>query len=157
MLSEASRVLLPGGFILLGEWIHPPVDSSTGLSPPGVTAFCQALDDSLLSVYAIPKIPPYLTEFISRLDGFNDIQSNDYQMPIGNSTWPFLHTKDLATMFRQSLDIWTESAVVVLKRAGYDEGEVNRLVGGFMGEISSVVGLQISYRVVTARRVAKST
>jgi len=154
MLSEASRVLRPGGLILLGEWIHPPVDSSTGYSPPGVTAFCQALDSSLLSVYSIPKIPPYLTESISRLGGFYNIQSRDYQMPIGDLAWSSSRVTDLGVRFRQTLEIWTESAVMVIKRAGYDEDEVNRLVDGFMDEISNVAGLQIAYRVVTAHRVA---
>jgi len=154
MLSETSRVLRPGGLILLGEWIHPPVDSSTGCSPPGVTAFCQALDHSLLSAYAIPKIPPYLTEFISRLGDFNDIQSRDYQMPIGDWAWTSPHTKDMGVNFKQSLEIWTESAMMVLKRAGYREDEINGLVDGFMGEISNTAGLQIAYRVVTAHRIA---
>ena len=153
MLSEALRVLRPGGLILLGEWIHPPVDSSTGSSPPGVTAFCQALNSSLLSVYAIPNIPPYLREFISRLDGFNDIQSHDYQMPIGDWAWSSPRAKDIGVKFRQTLEIWAESAVMVLARAGYDEDEVKRLVDSFMGEIYSVAGLQMAYRVVTAHRV----
>ena len=153
MLSETSRVLRPGGLIMLGEWIYPPVDSVGG-SPPGVTAFCQALDHSLLSVYAIPKIPPYLTEFISRLGGFNDIQSRDYQMPIGDLAWSSPRVKDLGVKFGQTLEIWTESATMVLKRAGYDEDEINRLVDGFMGEISNTAGLQIAYRVVTAHRAA---
>ena len=152
MLSETSRVLRPDGLILLGEWIHPPVDS-TGSSPPGVTAFCQALDHSLLSVYAIPNIPPYLTGFISRLGGFNDVQSHDYQMPIGD--WArSSRAKHLGVKFRDTLEIWTESAVMVLKRAGYEEDEVKRLVDGFIGDISNVAGLQVAYRVVTARRAA---
>jgi len=154
MLSETSRVLRPGGLILLGEWIHPPVDSSTGSSPPGVTAFCQALDHSLLSVYAIPNIPPYLTEFISRSGSFNDIQSRDYQMPIGDWAWSSPHTTNLGINFRQTLETWSQSAVMVLKRAGYNEGEIDRLVDGFMGEISNTAGLQIAYRVVTAHRAA---
>lgn len=154
MLSEASRVLRPGGLISLGEWINPPVDPSTGSSPPGVAAFCQALDNSLLSVYAIPNIPPYMTEFISRLGGFGDIQFHDYQMPIGDWTWPSPHAKDMGIKFRQSLEIWTESAAMVIAGARYDKDEVKRLVDGFMNEISSVAGLQIVYRVVTARRVA---
>ena len=154
MLTEASRVLRPGGLILLGEWIHPPVDSSTGSSPPGVTAFCQALDNSLLTVYSIPNLPPYLTEIVSRLGGFNDIQSRDYQMPIGDWAWSSPHTNDLGVRFKETLEIWVGSAAVVLKAARYDEDEVNRLVVGFMDEISNVAGLQIAYRVVTAHRVA---
>jgi len=152
MLAETSRVLRPGGLILLGEWIHPPVDSSTGISPPGVTAFCQALDHSLLSVYEIPKIPPYLIEYVSRSGDFSDIESRDYQMPIGDWDWSSPRTMDVGVNFRETLEIWTESAILVLKRAGYDEDQVNRLVNGFMGEISNVAGLQIAYRVVTARR-----
>ena len=152
MLSEASRVLRPGGLILLGEWIHPPVDSSTGNTPPGVAAFCQALDNSLLSAYAIQKIPPYLTEFISVLGGFNEIRSSDYQMPIGDWAGSSPRARNLGIKFRQTLEIWIESAVIVLKKAGYDEDEVKRLVAGFMDDISNVAGLQITYRVVTAHR-----
>jgi len=155
MLSEASRVLHPGGLIMLGEWIHPPIDSSTGGSPPGVTAFCQALDNSLLSVCAIPKIPPYLTEFVSRSGGFSDIQSRDYQMPVGDWARPSPQTKDLGVRFKNTLEIWAQSAMTVLKRGGYNEGEVDGLVAGFMDDISNVAGLQIAYRVVTARRAAQ--
>ena len=116
-----------------------------------MTAFCQALDDSLLSVYGIPKIPLYLTEFITRLGGFDDIQSRDYHMPIGE------HLIDLGVNFGDTLKVWTESAVIVLKRAGYDEDEVIRLVDGFIGDISNVPGLQVAYRVVTARRATGKT
>lgn len=154
MLSEASRVLCPGGLILLGEWIHLPVDSSTGRSPPGVTAFCQTLNSSLLSEYAIENISPYLTNFISRLGSFDDIQSRDYYMPIGDWARSSPRAKDLGVNFRQTLEIWTESAAMVLAKAGYDKDVVKRLVDGFIGETFSVVGLQIVYRVVTARRVA---
>jgi len=154
MLSEASRVLRPGGLILLGEWINPPVDSSTGTSPPGVAAFCQALDSSLLSEYAIPNIPPYLTDFISQLGGFDDIQSRDYHMPIGDLAWSSPRAKVLGFKFRQTLRIWADSAAMVLAKAGYDEDVIKRLVDGFIGEIFNIAGLQIAYRVVTARRVA---
>jgi len=152
MLSEASRVLRPGGFILLGEWVYPPVDS-TGGPPPGVAAFCQALDSSLLSEYAIQNIPPYLVDFISQLGGFDEIQSHDYYMPIGDWARSPPHAKDLGVKFRQTLAIWTESAAIVLAKAGYHGDVVKRLTDGFMGEIFDVAGLQISYRVVTARRV----
>jgi hypothetical protein len=154
MLSEASRVLRPGGLILLGEWIHLPVDSSTGRSPPGVTAFCQALNSSLLSEYAIQNISPYLADFISRLGGFEDIQSHDHYMPIGDWARSSPRAKDLGVKFRQTLEIWTESAAMVLAKAGYEEDLVKRLMDGFMGEIFNIAGLQIAYRVVTARRVA---
>jgi len=154
MLSEASRVLRPGGLILLGEWVHLPVDSSTGRSPPGVTAFCQALDSSLLSEYAIEKIPPYLTDFITQLGGFDDIQPSDYHMPIGDWARSTPRAKDLGVKFRQTLGIWTESAAMVLAKAEYDEGVVKGLVDGFMDETFNVAGLQVAYRVVTARRVA---
>lgn len=154
MLTEASRVLRPGGLILLGEWIHLPVDSSTGSPPPGASAFCKALDDSLLSEHAITNIPVRLTDFIYQLGGFDDIQSHDYHMPIGNWGWPSSRTKDIGVKFRQTLEIWAESVVTVLARAGYDEDEARRLKDGFIGEIFSIVGLQITYRVVTARRVA---
>ena len=154
MLAEASRVLRPGGLILLGEWIHLPVDSSTGRSPPGVTAFCQALDSSLLSEYAIENISPYLTDFISQLGGFDDIQSHDYHMPIGDWARSSPRAKDLGVKFIQTLETWTQSASMVLAKAGYDNDVVKRLVDGFMGEIFNIVGLQIVYRVVTARRVA---
>lgn len=152
MLSEASRVLRPGGLILLGEWVHPPVDS-TGRSPPGAAAFCQALNSSLLSEYAIQDIPSYLIEFVSQLAGFDDIQSHDYYMPIGDWARSPPHTKDLGVKFSQTLGIWAESAAMVLAKAGYHEDVVKRLADGFMGEISDVAGLQIHYRVVTARRV----
>lgn len=154
MLTEASRVLRPGGLILLGEWIHPPVDSSTGTSPPGVTAFCQAFDNSLLSLYAIPNIPPYLTESISQLGGFVDIQSRDYNMPIGDWAWSSPGAKALGVKFGKTLEIWAESAATVLARAGYDEDVVQGLLDGFTREISSTAGLQLAYRVVTAHRAA---
>ena len=154
MLSEASRVLCIGGLILLGEWNYLPVDSSTGRSPPGVTAFCQALNSSLLSEYAIENISPYLTDFISRLGGFAEIESHDYYMPIGDWSRSSTRARDLGVKFRQTLETWTESAAMVLAKAGYNEDIIKRLVDGFMGEISSVAGLQVAYRVVTARRVA---
>lgn len=155
MLREASRVLRPGGLILLGEWVHPPVDSSTGESPPGIAAFCKALDSSLLSEYAIENIPPFLPDYISGLGAFDDIQSRDYHMPIGDRVWPSPHAEDLGAKFRETLEIWTGSAAMVLKKAQYDEDTIERLVDGFMGEIDSIAGLQITYRVITARRVAK--
>ena len=88
------------------------------------------------------------------MGGFNEVQSRDYQMPIGEWARSSPHAKDLGVNFRHTLEIWTESAVMVLKRAGYDEDEVKRLVDGFIGDISNVAGLQIAYRVVTARRAA---
>jgi len=154
MLSEASRVLRPGGLILLGEWINLPVDSSTGRSPPGVAGFCQALDTSLLSEYRIPNIPPYLTDFISQLGGFDDIQSRDYHMPIGDWAWSSPRAKDLGSKFRHTLRIWAESAAMVLAKAGYEEDFIKSLVDGFTGEIFNTAGLQIAYRVVTARRAS---
>ena len=153
MLSEASRVLRPGGLILLGEWIHPPVDSSTGRSPPGVVEFCQALNSSLLSEYAIENISPFLTDFISQLGGFDDIQSHDHHMPIGDWARSSPRGKDLGVKFRQSLEIWTESAAMVLAKAGYGEDLIERLMDGFTGEIFDIAGLQITYRVVTAQRI----
>lgn len=154
MLTEASRVLRPGGLILLGEWIHIPVDSSTGRSPPGVSAFCRALESSLLTEYSIGDIPPYLADFISQLDGFEDTQSHDYYMPIGDRARSSPNAKDLGVRFGQTLAIWSESVAMVLTKAGLDQDLVGTLVDGFMGEISNVPGLQIVYRVVTARRVA---
>ena len=154
MLTEASRVLRPGGLILLGEWIHLPVDSSTGRSPPGVSAFCRALDSSLLSEYGIENIPPYLADLISQLSGFEDVQSHDYYMPIGDWARSSPRAKDLGARFGQTLEIWSESAAMVLAKAGYDQDEVGGLVNGFTGEIADVPGLQIAYRVVTARCVA---
>jgi hypothetical protein len=140
MLAEASRVLRPGGLISLGEWIHPPVDSN-GRSPPGVAAFCEVLDSSLLYVYSIPNIPLHLTQFVSQLGGFDDIKSRDFYMPIG-------------LQFRQTLRTWVDSASMVIAKAGYDEDAIDRLVDGFVSEISHVPGLQVVYRVVVARRVA---
>lgn len=154
MLTEASRVLRPGGLILLGEWIHLPVESSTGRSPPGVSAFCRALDSSLLSEYAIESIPPYLADLITQLGGFEDTQSHDYYMPIGDLARSSPHAKDLGVRFGQTLAIWSDSVAMVLTKAGYDQDTVGRLVNGFMGDISNVPGLQIAYRVVTARRIA---
>ena len=154
MLSEASRVLRPGGSILLGEWIHLPVDSSTGTTPPGVAAFCQALDSSLFSVYGISNIPPDLIEYVSQSGGFTGIQYRDYHMPIGDCAWSSPHAKDLGIKFRQTLQIWADSAVMVIERAGYDEDEIKRLVDGFKEELVSVAGLQITYRVVTAHPLA---
>lgn len=150
MLGEASRVLRPGGLICLGEWIHVPVDSN-GRSPPGVAEFCHALNSSLLYVYAIPNIPPFLAQLVSESGGFEDIQSHDYHMPIGD--WA-PRTKDLGFKFRQTLTTWTASAATVLVKAGYDEDAVNRLVNGYISEIFDVPGLRIVYRVVTARRAA---
>lgn len=150
MLAEASRVLRPGGLIFLGEWIHRPIDS-TGESPSGVTAFCQALDNSLLDEYGIPNIPPHLAHFISQLGTFDDIQAADFYMPIGD--WA-PRVNDLGLKFRQTLRIWAKSAAVVIARTGYDEVEVDGLVEGFINDIFSIPGLQIAYRVVTARRVA---
>ena len=149
MLAEASRVLRPGGLIFLGEWIHLPVDS-TGGSPPGVTAFCQVLNSSLLHEYAISNIPLHLTHFISQLGGFGDIQSSDYQMPIGD--WA-PREKDLGFKFRQTLRTWADSAAMVIAKAGHDGDAIDRLVNGFFDDICNVPGLQIVYRVVTARRV----
>lgn len=148
MLAEASRVLRPGGLIFLGEWIHLPVDSA-GRSPPGVTAFCQVLNSSLLYEYSISNIPLNLTDFISQLGGFDSIQSHDYYMPIGD--WA-PRAKDLGFKFRQTLRTWAESAAMVIARAGYDEDAVDRLMNGFVTEISGIPGLQVIYRVVTARR-----
>jgi len=150
MLVEASRVLRPGGLIFLGEWIHLPVDS-TGRSPPGVTAFCQAFNASLLCEYSIPNIPLHLTHFISELGGFDDIQSRDYHMPIGDSA---PRAKDLGFKFRRTLRTWAESAATVIAKAEYDKDSVDKLVNGFVREISDVPGLQVVYRVVLARRVA---
>lgn len=152
MLSEASRLLRPGGLILLGEWVHLPVESSSGVSPPGVTAFCQALDSALLNFYRIPNIPPHLTDIISYLGGFDNIQSRDYNMPIGDWASSSPGTKALGAKFRQTLEIWAKSAATVLARAGYDEDEVQGLVDGFVANIFSIAGLQIAYRVVTAHR-----
>ena len=152
MLSEASRLLRPGGLILLGEWIHLPVESSSGASPPGVTAFCQALDNALLNFYRISNIPPHLIEIISYSGSFNNIQSRDYNMPIGDWASSSPGAKALGTKFRQTLEIWVKSAATILARAGYDEDEVQGLVDGFVANIFSVVGLQITYRVVTAHR-----
>ncbi|KAF9649570.1 S-adenosyl-L-methionine-dependent methyltransferase [Thelephora ganbajun] len=154
MLTEASRVLRPGGLILLGEWIHLPIDFQTGRSPPGVTAFCQALNSSLLSEYAIPNIPPYLTDYISQLGGFDDIQSRDYRMPIGDWGWSSPRAKALGFKFGRTLKIWAESAAMVIAKAGYGEDVVKGLLDGFKGEIFNIAGLQIAYRVVTARRLA---
>lgn len=150
MLAEASRVLRPGGLIFLGEWISLPIDS-TGRSPPGVTAFCQVLSDSLLSEFSIPNIPLHLAQFVSQLGGFDDIQSHDYYMPIGD--WA-PSAKDLGFKFRQTLRTWADSAATVIARADYDEDTVNRLVNDFITEISDVPGLQVIYRTVTARRMA---
>ena len=146
MLIEASRVLRPGGLILLGEWIHLPVDPTTGTSPPGVMAFCKALDSSLRDSYEITNIAPYLTEFVSQLDAFDNIQSRDYYMPIGGTA--------LGVKFRPTLEIWAESAKTVLARDGHNEDAIEGLAGGFLDDIFSVAGLQIAYRVVTAHRVA---
>ena len=154
MLSEAARVLRPGGLILLGEWIHLPVDSSTGRSPPGVAGFCHALDTSLLSEYSIPNIPPYLTDFLSQLGGFDDIQSRDYQMPIGDWAWSSPRAKDLGSRFRDTLEVWANSAATVFAKAGYEEDVIRGLVDGFTGEIFNTAGLQVVYRVVTARRAS---
>lgn len=150
MLAEASRVLRPGGLIFLGEWIRLPADS-TGLSPPGVTAFCEVLDSSLLCEYSISNLPLHLSHFVSQLGSFDDIQSRDYYMPIGDWT-PC--ARDLGVKFRQTLRTWADSAAMVIAKAGYDEEAVDRLVNGFIGEISGVSGLQVTYRVVIARRVA---
>ena len=151
MMAEASRVLRPGGLILLGEWIHLPIDHNGG-SPPGVTAFCQALGSSLLYEYAIPNIPPFLVDFVSQLGGFDDIQSRDFYMPIGD--WA-PRAKDLGFKFSQTLQIWVESAAMVLAKAGYKDDAVKSLVGGYIDDISNIPGLRIVYRVVTARRVLK--
>ena len=150
MLAEALRVLRPGGLIFLGEWIHLPVDSA-GIPPPGVAAFCQALNFSLLNEYAIPNIPPFLVDFISQSGGFDDIQSHDYYMPIGD--WA-PRARDLGFEFRQTLRIWAGSATVVISKAGYDKDAIKRLVDGFMSDIFTIPGLQIVYRAVTARRIA---
>ena len=149
MLAEASRVLRPGGLIFLGEWIHPPVDS-TGGSPSGVTAFCQVLNSCLLYEYSIANIPPHLTHFISQLGGFDDIRSHDYFMPIGD--WA-PRAKDLGFKFRQTLRTWAESAAMVIAKAGYDEDAIATLTNGFIDDISNIPGLQVVYRVVTARRI----
>jgi hypothetical protein len=148
MLAEASRVLRPNGLIFLGEWIHLPVDA-TGRSLPGVAAFCQTFSSSLLEKYWIPNIPPYLTDYITELGSFDEIQSRDHYMPIGE--WAPGAT-DLGVQFRHTLKIWAESAAVVIARAGYSEDMVKRLMSGFTGEISNVQGLRVAYRVVTARR-----
>jgi len=139
MLAEASRVLRPGGLILLGEWINPPIDFA-GRSPPGVTAFCQALNSSLLTEYSIPNIPPHLTDFITQLGGFDDIQSRNCYMPIDFK-------------FRETLKTWAKSAATVIPKDGYNEAVVDMLEDGFVSEISNIPGLYVTYRVVTARRI----
>lgn len=139
MLAEASRVLRPGGLILLGEWINPPIDFA-GRSPPGVTAFCQALNSSLLTEYSIPNIPSHLTDFITQLGGFDDIQSRNCYMPIDFK-------------FRETLKTWAKSAATVISKDGYDEAVVDMLEDGFVSEISNIPGLYVTYSVVTARRI----
>ncbi|KAF9784650.1 S-adenosyl-L-methionine-dependent methyltransferase [Thelephora terrestris] len=154
MLTEASRVLRPGGLIFLGEWFHLPVDAA-GVSPPGVVAFYQALNSSLYFDYWIPTIPPFLVQIISQLGGFDDIQTRDYCIPIGD--WAPNAARDLGVEFRNTLKTWVESATVVIAKAGHDEAAINKLVYDFLSDIFNIPGLHIAYRTVTARRTTPRT
>jgi len=156
MLDEASRILRPGGLLLLCEWDNYPTlllstsDPSTRI--PAAYRFHYALSDSLARVNGITALLAHIPHLLQRTGAFGSIYVCKHIMPIGD-WFPDRRLRNLGFQFRESVKVWLDSSRPILREGGYSDWEIDALIGGYRNEMETVSGMVSIYYTIWASRL----
>lgn len=153
MLNNASRILRPGGLILLCEWGQQPLLLPSAIRQiPFVTRFHQAYTDSLHRVKGINELVTQIPNLLHQTNTFHEIHVQEHVMPIGDWSddgW----MKSLGERFRECIKIFLDSARPLLRQGGYSDDVVDSLVRGYHDEMTHAEGVVAIYYTIWATRL----
>ncbi|KAJ7607480.1 S-adenosyl-L-methionine-dependent methyltransferase [Roridomyces roridus] len=157
LITEAVRLLRPGGLFLSGEWgrypaFHPDFPGSTPPThAPALVTFFARLQGALTARGLAPLSPP-IAALLAHTGGFVDITSRDYYMPIGS--WPAdAALRRLGRAFRAVFMRYLASVrPLLIENGGLSEDEVDQMYQNVENELRTVQGMVTVFHTVHARK-----
>lgn len=153
MLTEAARVLRPGGLFISGEWdrlpsLADPTLDTAGIIP-NITRLMDRVDEIINVSYQTVPSAAQIPRWVADSGLFRDITHEFHEVPIGN--WQTDdRQKALGINFREQAVRYGDSLGQVLKNAGCEQEVIDELVNGYLEEINDVAGLKWVYHTVHA-------
>ena len=144
MLSEASRVLRPGGLLLLGEWAHnlaifPLASSNSAVQIPTTSHYYDVINECMRVTGLVPNI----VDLLQRMGAFGEVHVESYVMPIGG--WnpdPRMRTSDML------LD-----SLRPLLHEKYPDRDVELWISSWRDEMGGTRGMAAVYYAIWTRRL----
>jgi hypothetical protein len=155
MLQEVTRILQPGGLFVSYELesypaFHPCFNLDARTHLPGATRFFDVVNEALQGM-GIRRIAPTVPDFLTSAGVFTDITPQQFYMPIG--PWhsdPEL--RSLGRAFRAVMWKYTEAVRPMLRKAGWGDRDLGRIIEDYLHETMMVRGMVGVYYTVHARK-----
>ncbi|KAI0349690.1 S-adenosyl-L-methionine-dependent methyltransferase [Trametes cingulata] len=154
LVSEASRILRPGGLFSACEWTRSFLMADGGHVParaPGASAFLVALQHALLQKIGVGPIAYDLPRAVHQSGNFHHISVTFMHIPIG--TWPTDGAfRSIGREYREVLVEYACSMRPFLAQS-VPAVHLQELIEGFISDLYTVPALMSAYVVVHATRL----
>jgi hypothetical protein len=146
MLSEVSRVLRPGGLLLLCEWAHSVFFQPLSMATfPAISRYYATIDQRMRSEGIAELVPDLIPNLLQQTNAFEAcIRVQRHVMPIG-SWHSDPHLRHLGERFREPFMTWMESMRPFLRQGGYSNDQINSLIHDCEDEMQGAEGLFMVY------------
>jgi len=153
MLSEASRVLRPGGLLLLGEWAHNlailplPSSNSAIQQIPATSHYYDVVNECMRITELVPN---RIKDLLRRMGAFGEVHVESYVMPIGD--WnPDPRMRTLGTRFCRASEML--DSLRPLLREKYPDRDVELWIRSCRDEMGGTRGMVAVYYAIWTRRL----
>ena len=156
ILREVGRILRPGGLFTSCEWgrypaFHPSFNLHPAYHVPGICRFFEILHKALDMCRGIQQLAPSIPSLLVASGLFTEITPQIYYMPIGPWHTDF-NMQRLGRAYRATLLRYADSMRPLLMEAGWTDGELDDIIGGYVHDLKTVRGLVSVYHTVHARK-----